>query len=214
MTEYIFFDLDGTLTDPAEGIITSIEYAANKMGLSYEREALKCFIGPPLLDTFVEFFGITREEGERAVTLYRERFSKVGLFENFLYPEIKETLKTLKENGKKLVIATSKPEIYTKRITDHFGITEYFDFIAGALLDHSRVEKADVIAYALSELGISGADTVMLGDRRFDIEGANQNGIDGYGVLWGYGSREELIEAGAKKIFETVSEMKDFLLNI
>ncbi len=212
MKEYIFFDLDGTLTDPAMGIITSIEYAATKMGLDYEREALKCFIGPPLLDTFRSFFNLSIEEGERAVSLYRERYSVKGLFENMLYPGIENALKELKESGKKLVIATSKPEIYTKRITDHFGITKYFEFISGALLDHSRVEKGDVIRHALDTLGISGCDAVMIGDRKFDIEGAKENNMIGYGVLWGYGSLQEITDSGAEKIFESVEEMKNFLI--
>ncbi len=212
--KYIFFDLDGTLTDPAEGILNCIEHSIKKLGLFAKREELKCFIGPPLLDTYMKFFNIPRETAEKAVEYYRERFSVTGLFENKLYAGIPEALKRLKDSGKHLVIATSKPEIYTKRITDHFGITEYFDFIAGALLDHSRVEKADVIAHAVRELSADVEGSVMIGDRKFDIEGAAENGIKGYGVLWGYGSQKELALSGAEKCFETVSEMTDFLIEL
>lgn len=204
MYDYFLFDLDGTLTDPGLGITNSVAYALEKYHITVEdRRELYPFIGPPLRHSFSEFYGFDEEKTKEAVAFYREYFSEKGLFENEVYEGIPEVLSQLKQAGKKLLVATSKPEEFTNRILEHFGLAEYFDFVAGATMDETRNEKADIIAYALEQ--ISDADKskiVMVGDRKFDILGARENGIDSIGVLYGYGSRAELEEAQATHIVE------------
>lgn len=209
MYDYFLFDLDGTLTDPGLGITNSVAYALGKYGITVEdRRELYPFIGPPLRQSFSEFYGFDEEKTKEAVAFYREYFSEKGLFENEVYEGIPEVLSQLKQAGKKLLVATSKPEEFTNRILEHFGLAEYFDFVAGATMDETRNEKADIIAYALKQ--IADADPskiVMIGDRKFDILGARENGIDSIGVLYGYGSRAELEEAQATFIVEKPEEL-------
>ena len=209
MYDYFLFDLDGTLTDPGLGITNSVAYALGKYGITVEdRRELYPFIGPPLRQSFSEFYGFDEEKTKEAVAFYREYFSEKGLFENEVYEGIPEVLSQLKQAGKKLLVATSKPEEFTNRILEHFGLAEYFDFVAGATMDETRNEKADIIAYALEQ--IADADKskiVMVGDRKFDILGARENGIDSIGVLYGYGSRTELEEAQATHIVEKPEEL-------
>ena len=209
MYDYFLFDLDGTLTDPGLGITNSVAYALGKYGITVEdRRELYPFIGPPLRQSFSEFYGFDEEKTKEAVAFYREYFSEKGLFENEVYEGIPEVLSQLKQAGKKLLVATSKPEEFTNRILEHFGLAEYFDFVAGATMDDTRNEKADIIAYALEQ--IADADKskiVMVGDRKFDILGARENGIDSIGVLYGYGSRTELEEAQATHIVEKPEEL-------
>ena len=208
MLEYVFFDLDGTLTDPALGITNCIMYSLEKMGREIPpRESLYCFIGPPLLDSFQEYTGLTEDEAREAIRLYRERFSTVGLFENTLYEGIEEALEEIKNSGKRLFIATSKPEEFAVRILDHFGLSKYFDLVCGASMDENRSTKDAVIAYALKKIGCDTDRVLMIGDRHHDICGAAVHGIDAAGVLWGYGSREEFEESGAKYILESIDEM-------
>lgn len=205
----ILFDLDGTLTDPGIGITNSVWHALKKYNISVEeRKELYCFIGPPLIDSFVKYYGFSEDQAREAVAYYREYFADKGKFENEVYDGVETMLKQLKEAGKKLIVATSKPEVFAKQILDYFGLTQYFDFVAGATLDETRVKKAEVIAYALESCGITElSDAVMVGDREHDVIGAKTVGLDCIGVLFGYGSREELEQAGADYIAETVEDI-------
>lgn len=213
MIKYLFFDLDGTLTDPFEGITRSVEYALNHYGITVEnRRTLEPFIGPPLADSFIKYYGFSREKAFEAIDVYRERFRDTGLFENEMYNGIPEMLSTLQNAGAEIILATSKPRIFAERILDHFDLTKYFTYVDGSELDGTRVKKDEVIAHALDVLGCNKNEVVMIGDRLHDIEGAKKNGLDSIGVLWGYGSREELSEAGADHICETIEELTEFLL--
>ncbi|MEZ3420732.1 MAG: HAD family hydrolase [Eubacterium sp.] len=199
MFNTVLFDLDGTLTDSSQGIINSIFYALHKMGIDEtDADKLKKFLGPPLIDSFKEFYGFSQETAEQAVAYYREYFSTKGLLENSVYSGIPELLGTLNTLGKRLIITTSKPEPYTIRILEHFDLIKYFDFVAGSNMDNTRCKKAEVISYALASCKITDMDnTVMIGDREHDIIGAKAVGISSIGVLYGYGSYEELNTAGA-----------------
>ena len=208
MLEYVFFDLDGTLTDPALGITNCIMYALDKMGREIPpRESLYCFIGPPLLYAFQKYFGMTEDEAREAIRLYRERFSTVGLFENTPYDGIVDALRQTRDMGKKLCVATSKPEEFAVRILEHFDLAQYFDMICGASMDENRSTKDAVIRYALDKTGCAPRNVLMIGDRHHDIDGAAVHGIDAMGVLWGYGSREEFEASGAKYIVSDMDEM-------
>ena len=213
MYNIILFDLDGTLTDPGEGITNSVAYALNKFNINVEdKKELYNFIGPPLIDSFMKFYGMNYEDGLKAVEYYREYFGVTGIFENTMFDGIPELLDTIKKSGRKISLATSKPEQYAVRILEHFGLTKYFDFIGAATMDESRSKKADVITYTLSNLGVTDkSQVVMIGDRHHDIEGANQNGLDSIGVLFGYGDRKELETAGATYIAETIEDIIKFL---
>ncbi len=202
MYDYLLFDLDGTLTDPAEGITNSVAYALGKFGIEVEdKRTLYKFIGPPLVEAFSQYYGFSREDSEKATAYYRETFGVKGLFENRVYDGVVNMLKTFKAKGKKLIIATSKPEAFAMRILKHFDLLKYFDFVAAATFDTTRNSKDQVITYALEHLRTTDLKkVVMIGDRHHDIEGANVNGIDSVGVLWGFGSKEELTTAGATHI--------------
>lgn len=214
--DVIFFDLDGTLTDPGLGITNSVMYALEHMGITVtDRSALYPFIGPPLVDSFREFYGFSKEAAEQAVLYYREYFSEKGLFENELYNGIGDLLKDLKDAGKRVVLATSKPEPFAVQILKHFKIDGYFDYIAGSRLDGSRGTKDEVIQYALELCRAEDhSKVIMVGDRKFDILGAKKYGLDSMGVLFGYGSREELSAAGADYLVETIGEIAKILLGI
>ena len=208
----ILFDLDGTLTDPMVGITKSVQYALRFFGIQENSlEKLTPFIGPPLKGSFQRFYGFSEEQAEEALKKYREYFSEMGILENKVYEGIPALLENLKLAGKRVHLATSKPEIYATRILKHFDLMSYFDFVGGSLLDGGRVEKPEVIRYVLEEQGIEKEKAVMIGDRRFDIEGGRANGIFTVGVLYGYGSREELTEAGADVLAMTVSELQEIL---
>ncbi len=212
--KYILFDLDGTLTDPKVGITGSVAYALESFGIQVENlDDLCCFIGPPLLDSFMEFYGMTEDEANRAIAKYRERFSVTGLFENEVYPGIPQLLQSLKDAGKTLLIATSKPAVFSQRILDHFDLAKYFSFLSGSELDGRRNDKAEVIAYALEQYGITDpAQAIMVGDRKHDIIGAKKNGLTCVGVLFGYGDLAEHQAAGADYIAENVNQLADLLL--
>lgn len=209
MYHTILFDLDGTLTDPGEGITNSVAYALEKWNIYVEnRTELYSFIGPPLKDSSMDFYSFSEEQAEQAVACYREYFQDRGIFENVVYEGVEEMLKTLKASGRKIILATSKPEEFAVRILEHFHLAAYFDFIGGASMDGTRVKKADVISYALKEskvTDLSGA--VMIGDRKHDILGAAQAGLDSIGVLYGYGDEAELREAGALYLAERVEDI-------
>ncbi|EEG74445.1 HAD family hydrolase [[Clostridium] hylemonae] len=211
--KYILFDLDGTVTDPGIGITNSVMHALRKFGIIEEdRSRLYKFIGPPLADSFRQFYEFSEEETARGIEYYREYFTDKGIFENEVYEGMEELLAALNRQGRKLIIATSKPEVFAERILEHFHLDSYFSFVAGATMDEKRVKKAEVIAYALESCGISDLSGVlMIGDRKHDVIGAHEAGVDVMGVLHGYGSREELEKAGADYIVENVEEIKKFL---
>ena len=212
--QILLFDLDGTLTDPGEGITNSVAYALDKFGISVpDRASLYPFIGPPLIESFMKLFSFSKQDAERAVAYYREYFGDKGIFENTPYEGIHDTLATLRAGGKRLFVATSKPEVYARRITDRFDLTPYFEFVAGASFDEKRSEKWDVISYALDTCGLhDNGNIVMIGDRKHDVLGAQKTGLDSVGVLWGYGDREELETAGATAIVSNQQELLSLLL--
>lgn len=205
----ILFDLDGTLTDPKEGITKSIQYALNKMGIvENDLEKLTPFIGPPLLQSFMEFYNFSEEEAYQALQFYRERFSVTGLFENEVYEGIEELLKNLKQSNYRLAVATSKPTVFAKRILDHFELSQYFEVIVGSELDGSRTAKGEVIAEVFKQMNIEDkVHCVMIGDRKHDLIGASENDIDSIGVTYGYGSHQELEEANATYIVHSVGSL-------
>lgn len=209
----ILFDLDGTLTDSSQGIINAIVYALKKMSVNdYDMSLLKKFLGPPLHESFEKFFHFDKKKSLQAVEYYREYFSTKGLFENEVYCGITDLLKTLKENGNALILATSKPQPFTDRIMQHFDLVKYFDFIAGSNMDTTRSKKAEVIEYAITECNIKDkSSVVMVGDRAEDMIGAQTVGIDSIGVEYGYGTFDELKNAGATYIAKTVEELKSLL---
>lgn len=199
MFQSILFDLDGTLTDAAPGITNSVKYALSKFGIDEtDDNKLRKFLGPPLISSFMEFYGFSKEKAQKAVEYYREYFVPHGIFENEVYSGIPKLLQKLKADGKTLIIATSKPETFAVQIAEHFEIDSYFDLIAGSNLDNTRSKKAQVIEYALKTLGIlDRAHAVMIGDREHDIKGAKKTGLRSIGVLYGYASPGELENAGA-----------------
>ena len=213
MYNYILFDLDGTLTDPGTGITNSVAYALNKFNITVENKTeLYNFIGPPLVDSFMKYYNMNYEDGIKAVEYYREYFGVTGIFENTMFDGISKLLEDIKNSGRKIALATSKPEQYAVRILEHFGLTKYFDFVGAATMDESRSKKSDVIKYTLENLDIKDkSKVVIIGDSNHDIYGANQNGIDSIGVLFGYGDRAELEAAGATYIAETINDIIKFL---
>lgn len=243
MYDYILFDLDGTLTDSKPGITTCVQYALHRMGIEEpDLNKLEPFIGPPLMDSFHDFYGFSEEQGKQATAYYRERYSVTGLFENEVYPGIDRLLADLKAAGKKLAVASSKPQVYVERILDHFGLLTYFDVVVGSDLNGTRTKKEEVVEEALRQLlperlfreimdrkcesgdtedaGIDGIvsnalkyDTIaMVGDRRFDMVGANAYHLAGIGVDYGYAAPGELEKAGADVVAETVEELGKILL--
>lgn len=213
MYRHILFDLDGTLTDPFEGITNSVVHALKRYNIEVtDKRELRSFIGPPLVESFMKYFNFTEADAKNAVEVYREYFSTKGLFENELYEGIPNMLSELKSRGKTVIMATSKPEVYARRIAEHFDIAKYFDYMAGSELNGQRIAKTEVIEYALSSLGISDRrNCLMIGDRLHDINGAKKSDIHSVGVLWGYGSREELEEAGADYICSSVENLIDII---
>lgn len=210
----ILFDLDGTLTDPMIGITKSVQYALKKYGIIEEDLwNLTKFIGPPLKESFMEFYGFSEEEGQKAVEYYREYYAPVGIYENQVYEGLEKMLAALKEKGLSLCVATSKPERFAKMILDHFHLDSYFDLIGGALMD-GRTDKAEVISYVLAQLDTKKEKVVMVGDREHDVLGARKNGLDSIGVLFGYGNEEELKEAGADWIAKDMTELGNLLVTL
>lgn len=213
MIKTVLFDLDGTLTDSGEGIINCVRYALDRYGAeSGSDEDLRSFIGPPLQQQFQKYTGCAEEDGKLLVTYYRERYTEKGIYENRVYDGIVEVLKYLKESGRTLCVATSKPEIYARQITDYFELTPYFTFVGGSLMDGRRTKKAEVIEYVLKNIPSAEKEkTVMIGDRSHDITGAREMGLHSMGVLFGYGSREELEQAGAEKIAGSLKDICDLI---
>ena len=211
--KYVLFDLDGTLTDPFEGITNSVAYSLKGYGIEVaDRKELSCFIGPPLYESYENYYGFSKEKAVEAVEKYREYFSVTGLFENKVYFGVEELLKDLIDKGIKVVLATSKPEIFAKRILEHFNLDCYFTEVVGSMLSGERVKKGDVIKEALRRLNNPSKETlIMVGDRSHDILGAKENGLLSVGVLYGYGSREELSNSGADFIVKNIDELKKIL---
>lgn len=213
MYKNVFFDLDGTITDSGEGILNSVEYALKKLGIThYERSKLYGFIGPPLMVSFGEFFGLSEEKCKEGVRLYREYYSKKGIYENRLYDGIIPLLEKLKAAGINIVLATSKPHEFAEEILRYFGIARYFDHIAAAEMNGKRNEKSEIIAYALEISGAEKSKTVMVGDRRFDVLGAKAMGISSIGVLYGFGTEDELVNAGADYTAKTPESVLEIVL--
>lgn len=220
MFEYILFDLDGTLTDPKIGITSSVQYALKFFGIDEpDLDKLEPFIGPPLADSFMEFYGFTTKQAKAAIEKYRERFDHQGIYENEMYEGIDSMLSKLKKAKKRLAIASSKPTTLVIRVLEHFQIKEYFDYIVGSELDGRRGKKEEVVEEALrlmvpKTLGVQErrACVAMVGDRRFDIEGAKAFGLTSVGVSFGYAPLGELEAAGADYIVDTVSELEAILM--
>lgn len=206
----IFFDLDGTLTDSGEGIMNCATLGLQHFGLPVpSREEMRVFVGPPLDQTFIRF-GVPADKTDEAIAVFRSRYRTVGKFENFPYPGIREALQTLKAQGHRLFVATSKPEVLANEVLEHFGLSEFFEQIAGATLDGSRSHKADVITYLLGLTGDVG-QTIMVGDTAYDVTGAAAHGIPTIGVSWGYGEVADMENAGAIAIANTMVELVELL---
>jgi phosphoglycolate phosphatase len=205
----LLFDLDGTLTDPFQGITKSISFALNMLGRkSPPRENLRWCIGPPLKKSFAKLLASDDDAlAEKALSCYRERFGVVGLFENEIYDGILDALEALQDNGHTLYVATSKPAVYAERIIDHFGLYRYFRRIYGSELDGTRNDKTILISHILQRESIAASETLMIGDREHDILGAKENGVYGLGVLWGYGTKDELEASGAHAFFKNPQEL-------
>lgn len=208
--DIFLFDLDGTIVDSSVGITDSVMYALKRYGIvEADRTKLYSFIGPPLTESFGKYYGFSPEKAGEAVEAYREYYQEKGIYDIEVYGGFEDTIKKLRETGKRLIVATSKPEAFARKVLDYCGLAQYFEYIAGAEMDESRGTKAAVIAYALASCRIEDTSkTVMVGDREHDVIGAKKNGLDCVGVLYGFGSQEELREAGADHI---VSRPEDIL---
>lgn len=210
MEKAILFDLDGTLTDSGEGIMNCVEYALEKFGLPIpSREELRIVVGPPLHDS-MQKFGVPADRVDEAVAVFRSRYTPIGIFENYPYPGVQEMLAALKQQGHKLFVATSKPEVMAEKVLKHFGLDGYFDHICGALMDRSRNSKSDVIAYLLEQNGRAD-NMIMVGDTHYDVLGAAAHGIKTIGVSWGYGEPADMEAAGAIAIAHSCEELLELL---
>lgn len=210
----IAFDLDGTLTNPEHGLIGTFEYALGKMGLDYgTRESLKRFIGPPLFDEWQKEFGISPEESTRALGYFKEYYEVDGWWDNEVYPGVPEMLEALFAAGKRIILASSKPERFARKILEKFGLAKYFKFIGGAVDDKIRDKKHEVLSYSLESIGSPPlSEVILIGDRRFDAEGAKICGVDSAAVLYGHGSEQELRSSGFNYILRDTREVLELLL--
>lgn len=210
----VLFDLDGTLVDPKEGITKSVQFSLKKMGITVDTlQQLEAFIGPPLQLSFKELYGFSDGQADKAINYYRERYKPIGIYENTVYEGIIPLLQQLKSSGCQLAIATSKPTIFAEKIAEHYHFIQYFDCIVGSELDGTRTLKAEVIEEALRQLGNPKLSTcVMIGDRKYDMIGAQSNTMDCIGVTYGYGSELELKETNLTQIVHTVEELHNKLL--
>ena len=239
MYKKILFDLDGTLTNPKTGITKSVQYALAHFGIEEEADNLTQFIGPPLIDSFMNFYGFSLEQAREGVTVYREYFAPKGIFENDVYPGVPEMLAALKEKGAILAVASSKPELFVEQILEHFDLAKYFDVVVGSLLNETRTSKEEVLEEALRQLSVMSTDNLrqvdhtkkdndivatmedddkkatiaMVGDRKFDITGAKAHGLTAVGVSFGFAEPGELEAEEPDFIAETVEQLKDYLLS-
>lgn len=211
--EYILFDLDGTLVDSGTGITNSVMYALKKYGIDVnDRSELYKFVGPPLYGSFENYYGFSKVEAVTAVEYYREYYKDKGIFENLLYNGIEVLLKKLQDSGRTIILATSKPAVFAKQILEHFDIAKYFTYIAGSNLDGTNIKKDEVIQCAMESCGITDlSKIIMIGDREHDVIGAKKTGVGSIGVLYGYGNRNELEQAGADFIADTVDDVWSIL---
>lgn len=211
--ENIFFDLDGTIVNSEKGVTQCVVYALEKFGIEEkDREKLLNFLGPPLVDSFMKYYGFDKAKAEQAVAYYRERYAPIGIHENEVYEGIPELLRALKNSGKRVFVATSKPEKFAKEILAELGLDTLFDGIYGSTFDESRSTKDLVLKYAIDESRSDKESSVMIGDRFHDAEGAIVNGIKCIGVTYGFGAREELLGAGADRVAENALELEKILL--
>lgn len=210
----VIFDFDGTICKTGEGIVKSAKYALEAFGFDVPQDEseLEFFIGPPLLVTFQERYGADVQTAEELVKKYRERYTNIGVFESELYDGIERLLANLKKDGFLIGIASSKPQKYVQMLLEHFGVIKYFDCICGVTFTADCESKASIIARCLAELNTAPNEAIMVGDKKYDIEGAKANGVDGVGALWGYGTKFEFIEAGAKFIAEKVDDVESIAL--
>ncbi|SDF78993.1 phosphoglycolate phosphatase [Fontibacillus panacisegetis] len=205
---HVLFDLDGTLTDPKLGITKSVQYALHKFGIEVnDLDQLNSFIGPPLMLSFRDLYGFTEGDANQAIRYYREYFQDQGMYENELYNGMIELLSLLKKQNRTLVVATSKPTVFTEQILSYFHMDSFFDVVCGSELDGTRSDKAEIIHYILEHQQIGNDAAVMIGDRKFDIIGANHQGVDAIAVGYGYGSKNELMESSPKYYVESVEEL-------
>ena len=210
---YIIFDLDGTLTDSGPGVMNAVTYALERFGAEVpDRQALRAFVGPPLRESFQRFCGFSPERAAEAIEVFREYYGPTGIFENSVYPGMEAALSDLKAAGRTLAVATTKLDESAYRVLDYFGLSSYFDAVAGSRADGTFSEKAEVLECVLARLGADAGDTLMVGDRKYDVEGAAENGVACMGVLYGYGSREELERAGAICLAETPADIARLIL--
>ena len=214
MKKYIFLHLDGTIINSMEGIAESVQYSLKHMGIiEKDKNQLAKFIGPPPRYSFAKFWGIKEDDLDRVMKKYREYYKEIGIYKNELYPGMEKMLKSLYNKDFKLIVATSKPEVFAKKILKNLNIDQYFMDICGSSLDGSRSEKKDVITYALNKNHIKDvSEVIMVGDRHYDVEGAKVNSIEAVGVLYGFGSKDELEKAGANYIVATVEDLEKLIL--
>ncbi len=210
----VFFDLDGTLTDPAEGILNSVRHALSEMEWSLPPDTqMTDFIGPPLFEAFSRIAGMGEADAVRAVSEFRTYFSGKGIFENRLFDGVRTLLASLRQRGIRVALATGKPEVFAKKILLHFGIDDFFTSVCGIPLDDERGDKREVLLRAMVAEGITDPkEAIMVGDRRYDVEAAHACGMTACGVLFGYGTRGELTLAGAEHIFADIPSLSAFLL--
>lgn len=214
MFKYLLFDLDGTLTDSQEGLFKSFQYALAAYGIDEQNpENLKRFIGPPAHFAFCEFYNFNEEDAICAVEVFRERFSKKGIYENKLYPDVFDMLKNLKDNGKTIALATAKPEHFAKIVIDYFDIAQFFDCVVGAAMENKDHSKVNIIKQVLDTLSVDLSEAVMIGDRKFDIEAAKICGIKTIGVEYGYAPKNELKQCGADFLVSSVKDLEALLLS-
>ncbi len=213
--KYFLMDFDGTIANTGIGITKGVAYALKHYGIEVsDLSTLHNFIGPPLSESFQRYFNFSKEQSEEAVVVYREYYHDKGMYESELYSGMVDLLKSVTQKGGKIVVATSKAESIARELLEHFQVDHYFEFIAGASMDLSMHKKADVIRYAMKTVGISKDDVIMIGDRRQDIFGAKENELPSIGILYGFGDRAELEEAGADYIVDGTKELKELMLEM
>lgn len=210
-TKTVLFDFDGTVFDTVEGITKSIQYAIRKHGMDAELEELRCFAGPPLVDKFMEVYGVTEDEARQLVMDFRERYVPIGVYESSPFPGIRELLKTLRAAGKKVALATSKPQALAELLLERADLKTCFDAIVGSSGGVNNDAKWQIAQRAMQECNSEPAESVLVGDTKYDVEGAARCGIPCIGVRWGYAAEGELEAAGAAAIVETIKELEELL---
>ena len=214
MYQYILFDFDGTIFDTVEGITKSVKYAINKQGLDAELEELRCFAGPPLVDMFMERFGFSKELAEQATEDFRERYQPIGLYECCVFPGIRETVEELRKAGRKTAVATSKPQQLAEELLQQENMTELFDAVCGSRLVGNNSAKSQIVEWVMEDLGAEKENTILVGDTKYDVEGAHKCGIKCIGVEYGYAAPGELENSGADYIVKDAAELLELLLKI